>query len=88
MSKKHLTIAISLLVLLSMLLAACGGAAEPTPAPAPAAEAPAAEAPAAEAQPDWGSARAVQSGTPAPWCDLRCSGRRSALPRRQSSPCA
>jgi multiple sugar transport system substrate-binding protein len=49
MSKKHLTIAISLLVLLSMLLAACGGGAEPTPVPAPAAEAPAAEAPAAEA---------------------------------------
>jgi multiple sugar transport system substrate-binding protein len=51
MSKKHLTIAISLLVLLSMLLAACGGGAEPTPAPAPAVEAPVAEAPAAEAQP-------------------------------------
>lgn len=49
MSKKHLTIAISLLVLLSMLLAACGGAAEPTAAPAPAADAPAADAPAADA---------------------------------------
>jgi raffinose/stachyose/melibiose transport system substrate-binding protein len=49
MSKKHLTIVISLLVLLSMLLAACGGAAEPTPAPAPAAEQPAGEAPAAPA---------------------------------------
>jgi raffinose/stachyose/melibiose transport system substrate-binding protein len=50
MSKKHLTIAISMLLLLSILLAACGGAAEPTPAPAaePAAgETPAAPAPAA-----------------------------------------
>lgn len=49
MSRKHLTLAISLLVLFSMLLAACGGGAEPTPAPAPAVEEPAAEAPAAEA---------------------------------------
>ncbi len=40
---------LALLIVLSMLVAACGGAAEPTPAPAPAAEAPAAEAPAAEA---------------------------------------
>ena len=49
MSKKHLTLAISMILLLSMLLAACGGA-EPTPAPAaePAAgETPAAPAPAA-----------------------------------------
>lgn len=46
MSKKHLTLAISLLVLLSMLLTACGGGAEPTAAPAPAAEQPAGEAPA------------------------------------------
>ena len=47
MSKKHLTLAISVILLLSMLLAACGGA-EPTPAPAPAAgETPAAPAPAA-----------------------------------------
>ena len=52
MSKKHLTLAISLLVLFSMLLAACGGGAEPTPAPAPAAPAaPATEAPAAPAAP-------------------------------------
>ncbi len=47
MSRKHLTIVVSMLVLLSMLLAACGGGAEPTAAPAPAA--PAAEAPAAPA---------------------------------------
>ena len=43
---------LALLIVLSMLVAACGGAAEPTPAPAaeaPAAEAPAAEEPAAEA---------------------------------------
>ncbi len=40
---------LALLILLSMLVAACGGGAEPTPAPAPAAEAPAADAPAAEA---------------------------------------
>lgn len=40
---------LALLLVLSMLVAACGGAAEPTPVPAPAAEAPAAEAPAAEA---------------------------------------
>ena len=47
MSKKHLTLAISVILLLSMLLPACGGA-EPTPAPAPAAgETPAAPAPAA-----------------------------------------
>ena len=49
MSKKHLTLAISVILLLSMLLAACGGAAEPTPrrhAPA-AGETPAAPAPAA-----------------------------------------
>jgi len=44
MSKKHLTLAVSLLVLLSMLLAACGGGAQPAPAPTPA-------APAAEVQP-------------------------------------
>ena len=56
MSKKHLTLAISMFLLLSMLVAACGGAAEPTPAPAPAAVAPTAapaaeEAPAAEVAP-------------------------------------
>ena len=50
MSKKHLTLAISMFLLLSMLVAACGGAAEPTPAPAPAAVAPTA-APAAEEAP-------------------------------------
>jgi raffinose/stachyose/melibiose transport system substrate-binding protein len=50
MSKKTLTLTISVVLLLSMLLTACGGGAEPTAAPeqAPAAEAPAAEAPAAE----------------------------------------
>lgn len=44
MSRKHLTIVVSMLVLLSMLLAACGGGAEPTPVPAPT-EPPAAAAP-------------------------------------------
>jgi multiple sugar transport system substrate-binding protein len=54
MSKKHLTLAISLLVLFSMLLAACGGGAQPTPAPAPAAPAPATEQPAAAPAPSTG----------------------------------
>jgi len=73
MSKKHLTIAISLLVLLSMLLAACGGAAEPTPVPAPAAEAPTAEAPAAEAQPTEAPAAEAQP-TEAPVAEAPASG--------------
>ncbi len=38
-----------ILLILAMVLSACGGAATPAPAPAPAAEEPAAEAPAAEA---------------------------------------
>ena len=49
MSKKSLTLAVSVIVLLSMLLTACGGAADPTAAPA--AEAPATEAPAAVVAP-------------------------------------
>ena len=49
--RKQTVILLSLVLLLGLVLAACGGAAEePAPAPteAPAAEAPAAEAPAAE----------------------------------------
>jgi len=48
MMKRHLFVLLTVVLMLSMILAACGGAAEPTAAPAPA-EAPAAEAPAAEA---------------------------------------
>jgi alpha-glucoside transport system substrate-binding protein len=52
MKKRHLFVLLTVVLTLSMILAACGGAAEPTEAPAaeaPAAEAPAAEAPAAPA---------------------------------------
>ena len=48
MMKRQLFVLLSVVLMLSMILAACGGAAEPTTAP-PAVEAPAAEAPAAEA---------------------------------------
>ena len=50
MMKRQLFVLLSVVLMLSMILAACGGAAEPTTAP-PAVEAPAAEAPAAEAPP-------------------------------------